>query len=78
MPSINTHRRQLEEALRRRAVRQRAERLEGSRGQFVRYMKDRGMSSEERERELRRLDELTERLHEMAEDGAVDERDTPW
>jgi hypothetical protein len=72
MPSINVNRRHLEEARRRQALRQRAEGLESKRGQFDDFMKRQGVSAEERERELRKLDELAERLHEQAEYEAVD------
>jgi hypothetical protein len=72
MPSINVNRRHLEEAQRRRAIRQRAEGLEGRRGSFVEYMKQQGFSSEQREAELRKFDELVERLGEQAEYEAID------
>lgn len=75
MVNINTRRRRAEEAWRRRALRQRAEGLDSRRAQFTRYMRDQGMSSEEVARELERLDELTEGLHQQAEEGAIDERE---
>jgi hypothetical protein len=36
-------------------------------------MDEQGLSAEQREHELRRYEELIERLQEIAEDGAIDE-----
>ena len=73
--NINTRRRRSEEAERRRALRQRAESLVDRRPQFIRYMQDQGMSREEVEHELERLEELTDGLHQQAEEGPVDEHE---
>ena len=72
MPNVNMNRRHLEESLRRRAARERAEGIEGRRGQFVEHMKRQGFSGEMRDAELRKFDELVERLAEQAEYEAVD------
>lgn len=72
MPNININRRHLEEAQRRRALRERAGSLAGRRSQFIRYMEDNGFSSEAREAELKGYEELVERLEEQAEYEAVD------
>lgn len=76
--NINTRRQRLEEAARRRIVRQRAERLSGLRGRFIKFMDERGYSDAERERELSKLDETIEKLSDMAEEGAIDEHPEAW
>lgn len=55
------------DADRRRAARERAERLDSLRGRFGRHMRNQGMSEEQREQEFRQMDEVIERLRREAE-----------
>jgi hypothetical protein len=72
MPSINTRRRHLEEANRRRALRERAGSLGSRRGQFIEFMKRQGVPEEVREAQLHKFDEMVETMEEQAEEQAVD------
>lgn len=51
----------------RREARERAERLDSRRGAFNRWMERQGKSEEERERELRQLDDAVEGLRREAD-----------
>jgi len=55
------------EQQRRREAGERAERLDDRRGQFARWMKQRGMPEEERDRNLRQLDRVVEGMRREAE-----------
>jgi hypothetical protein len=72
MVYINRNRPHDAEARRRREDSDFADRLEMRRGQFIRWMKTVGLSSEEMERELAQMDRIIESKREAAEYGMVD------
>jgi CRISPR/Cas system-associated protein Cas5 (RAMP superfamily) len=72
MVYINRKRPHDSEARRRREDSDFADRLEMRRGQFIRWMKTVGLSSEEMERELAQMDRIIESKREAAEYGMVD------
>jgi hypothetical protein len=72
MPNINTRRQHLEEANRRRALRERAGSFGSRRGQFIDFMKKQGLPEEAREAQLRKFDEMIETMEDQAEEQAVD------
>lgn len=49
---------------RRREARDRAERLDSRRGQFTRWMRNQGMSEEQRDQALRDLDHVVDNLRQ--------------
>lgn len=70
--SFNQHRRRREEALRRRHYRERAQKLDGIRSQFDRWMHEHGFSDAERGAELAKLQEHVDLNVYMSEEGDVD------
>lgn len=70
--NINFERRRQEEALRRRAYRVRAARLESLRGSFRDWMSERGYTPEQQAQGLEQLEEHVEYSDYMAEEGDVD------
>ena len=70
--NINVARRSREEAIRRRAHRQRATRLEGLRPKFQQWMREQGYSEAQQRKELATLQEHVEVNEFMADEGDVD------
>lgn len=74
MVYINRHRRANEDGRRRQEQLQSAESLDGRRGQFIDWMKYKGFSRDQMDRELNTFDKVVEERERLADQSQVDLR----